>query len=167
MLIENSGQVSFVMPVRCMLSNRYLRTPAAMLSRLALRAVKRAISASIAGLCASAAASGLAVAGELALFCGALEQLRLTQNYQPMVLAITGTNGKTTVTALTGLLVARAGKTVAVAGNIGPTLLDTLPERRCHRSGSSNCPVSSWPMQSARWAAAACWRRWSPRQAVC
>ena len=83
----------------------------------------------IAGLCASAAASGLAVAGELALFCGALEQLRLTQNYQPMVLAITGTNGKTTVTALTGLLVARAGKTVAVAGNIGPTLLDTLAEK--------------------------------------
>ena len=46
--------------------------------------------------------------------------------YQPAVLAITGTNGKTTVTSLTGQLVARAGKTVAVAGNIGPTLLDTL-----------------------------------------
>jgi UDP-N-acetylmuramoylalanine--D-glutamate ligase len=42
------------------------------------------------------------------------------------VLAITGTNGKTTVTALTGQLVERSGKTVAVAGNIGPTLLDTL-----------------------------------------
>jgi len=48
------------------------------------------------------------------------------QGYAPAVLAITGTNGKTTVTALTGQLVARAGKTVAVAGNIGPTLLDTL-----------------------------------------
>jgi UDP-N-acetylmuramoylalanine--D-glutamate ligase len=43
-------------------------------------------------------------------------------------LAITGTNGKTTVTSLTGQLVARAGKTVAVAGNIGPTLLDTLAQ---------------------------------------
>jgi UDP-N-acetylmuramoylalanine--D-glutamate ligase len=32
------------------------------------------------------------------------------------------------VTALTGQLVARAGKTVKVAGNIGPTLLDTLSE---------------------------------------
>jgi UDP-N-acetylmuramoylalanine--D-glutamate ligase len=42
------------------------------------------------------------------------------------VLAITGTNGKTTTTAMTALLVARAGKRVAVAGNIGPTLLDTL-----------------------------------------
>jgi UDP-N-acetylmuramoylalanine--D-glutamate ligase len=43
-------------------------------------------------------------------------------------LAITGTNGKTTVTSLTGQLVERAGKTVKVAGNIGPTLLDTLAE---------------------------------------
>jgi len=51
------------------------------------------------------------------------------RGYEPAVLAITGTNGKTTVTALTGLLVERAGKRVAVAGNIGPTLLDTLAER--------------------------------------
>ncbi|MEJ8846776.1 UDP-N-acetylmuramoyl-L-alanine--D-glutamate ligase [Variovorax rhizosphaerae] len=48
------------------------------------------------------------------------------KGYTPSVLAITGTNGKTTVTSLTGQLVERAGKTVAVAGNIGPTLLDTL-----------------------------------------
>ena len=48
--------------------------------------------------------------------------------YTPAVLAITGTNGKTTVTSLTGQLVERAGKTVAVAGNIGPTLLDTLQQ---------------------------------------
>ena len=48
------------------------------------------------------------------------------KGYGPAVLAVTGTNGKTTVTALTGQLVERAGKTVAVAGNIGPTLLDTL-----------------------------------------
>lgn len=52
-----------------------------------------------------------------------------TKGYTPAVLAITGTNGKTTVTALTGQLVERAGKSVAVAGNIGPTLLDTLSER--------------------------------------
>ncbi|GER13144.1 UDP-N-acetylmuramoyl-L-alanine--D-glutamate ligase [Variovorax boronicumulans] len=48
------------------------------------------------------------------------------KGYTPAVLAITGTNGKTTVTSLTGQLVERAGKIVAVAGNIGPTLLDTL-----------------------------------------
>ena len=44
------------------------------------------------------------------------------------VIAVTGTNGKTTTTCMTGLLVERAGKRVAVAGNIGPTLLDTLTE---------------------------------------
>ena len=53
----------------------------------------------------------------------------VTKGNAPSVLAITGTNGKTTVTALTGQLVERAGKTVAVAGNIGPTLLDTLAAR--------------------------------------
>jgi UDP-N-acetylmuramoylalanine--D-glutamate ligase len=55
--------------------------------------------------------------------------LRAAHGYAPAVLAITGTNGKTTVTSLTGKLVAHAGKSVAVAGNIGPTLLDTLAER--------------------------------------
>ncbi len=56
----------------------------------------------------------------------ALPEPAQPKGYTPAVLAITGTNGKTTVTALTGQLVARAGKSVAVAGNIGPTLLDTL-----------------------------------------
>jgi len=46
--------------------------------------------------------------------------------YAPQVLAITGTNGKTTTTAMAAMLVARTGKRVAMAGNIGPTLLDTL-----------------------------------------
>ena len=49
--------------------------------------------------------------------------------YAPKILAVTGTNGKTTVTALTGQLVERAGKQVAVAGNIGPSLLDTLAQQ--------------------------------------
>jgi UDP-N-acetylmuramoylalanine--D-glutamate ligase len=62
----------------------------------------------------------------LGLFSQALAELKVTRDYQPKVLAVTGTNGKTTVTSLTGQLVSRAGKTVAVAGNIGPTLLDTL-----------------------------------------
>ena len=64
--------------------------------------------------------------GELGLFSEALAGLKASQGYCPAVLAVTGTNGKTTVTSLTAQLVARAGKTVAVAGNIGPTLLDTL-----------------------------------------
>jgi len=74
----------------------------------------------------AARAQGLWVAGELGLFNQALQDLAERQQYHPTVLAVTGTNGKTTVTALTGQLVRAAGKTVAVAGNIGPTLLDTL-----------------------------------------
>jgi len=46
--------------------------------------------------------------------------------YSSTVLAITGTNGKTTTTALTGQLCERAGKKVAVAGNISPAALDKL-----------------------------------------
>ena len=47
-------------------------------------------------------------------------------SYTASVLAITGTNGKTTTTALTGQLCERAGKKVAVAGNISPAALDKL-----------------------------------------
>ncbi len=74
----------------------------------------------------AAQAIGLWSAGELGLFSQALLDLKAERDYQPKVLAVTGTNGKTTVTSLTGQLVHRAGKTVAVAGNIGPALLDTL-----------------------------------------
>lgn len=69
---------------------------------------------------------GIAVCGELALFSSALNNLNEAQAYKPVVLAITGTNGKTTVTSLIGKLIERAGKSVVVAGNIGPSLLDTL-----------------------------------------
>lgn len=69
------------------------------------------------------------VGNELTLFNIALAELNETDKYKPAVLAITGTNGKTTVTSLTGKLVASANMTVAIAGNIGPSLLDTLREK--------------------------------------
>jgi UDP-N-acetylmuramoylalanine--D-glutamate ligase len=77
----------------------------------------------------AAGARGISAGGEIDLYSAALLALRAAHGYAPAVLAITGTNGKTTVTSLTGKLVAHAGKSVAVAGNIGPTLLDTLAER--------------------------------------
>ena len=45
------------------------------------------------------------------------------------VLAITGTNGKTTVTALTGHLLRSAGVDCQVAGNIGPAVLEAAMNR--------------------------------------
>ena len=83
---------------------------------------------SVAPVWQAAQAAGLWVGTELTLFAQALQDLQSTQAYHPKVLAITGTNGKTTVTSLTGQLVERAGLRVAVAGNIGPTLLDTLAQ---------------------------------------
>jgi UDP-N-acetylmuramoylalanine--D-glutamate ligase len=75
-----------------------------------------------------AASSGIAVQGELDLFAQALDHLKTERGYAPKVLAITGTNGKTTTTAMAAMLIARAGARVAVAGNIGPTMLQTLAD---------------------------------------
>ena len=52
--------------------------------------------------------------------------LATQSSYASIVLAVTGTNGKTTTTALTGQLCERAGKKVAVAGNISPAALEKL-----------------------------------------
>jgi UDP-N-acetylmuramoylalanine--D-glutamate ligase len=52
------------------------------------------------------------------------------------VLAVTGTNGKSTVTALTGHLLRSAGVAAEVAGNIGPPALGAL----MNRSAASSMP---------------------------
>jgi len=80
----------------------------------------------IAPMLAQARATGVPVGGELDLFAAALADLKADRQYAPKVLAITGTNGKTTTTSMTAQLVERTGLRVAVAGNIGPTMLDTL-----------------------------------------
>ena len=64
--------------------------------------------------------------GEIELFAQALAALKEEKAYAPKVIAITGTNGKTTVTSLVGLLCQRAGLTVQLAGNISPAALDCL-----------------------------------------
>lgn len=77
-------------------------------------------------LLATAAENTFEVWGELEFFSSALHSLKEFDHYSPKVLAITGTNGKTTTTALTGAICQRAGKKVAIAGNISPSLLDKL-----------------------------------------
>jgi UDP-N-acetylmuramoylalanine--D-glutamate ligase len=67
-------------------------------------------------------AQGIPVTGEIELFA---QGLRALKQHVP-VLAITGTNGKTTTTALTGHLLAASGRTVGVAGNISPAALTAL-----------------------------------------
>lgn len=82
----------------------------------------------LAALMPVAQAREIPVWGEIELFAQALAALKDEQGYTPKVLAITGTNGKTTVTSLTGQLCRAAGLTVKVAGNISPAALDVLRE---------------------------------------
>ena len=74
----------------------------------------------------AAAERQIPVWGEIELFAQALAGLKADRGYAPKVVAITGTNGKTTVTSLTGMLCQRAGLTTRVAGNISPAALDVL-----------------------------------------
>jgi len=62
---------------------------------------------------------GLPIAGELALAAG---------EFRVPVIAVTGSNGKTTVTSLIGDLLRASGKKPFVGGNIGTPLLDCFAE---------------------------------------
>ena len=71
-----------------------------------------------------AIAAGLPVCGDIELFAWGLAAYGRAK-----VLAITGTNGKTTVTSLCGHLLRGAGVDTQVAGNIAPPALDALAAR--------------------------------------
>ena len=81
---------------------------------------------------AAAVARGAELVGDIELFARALPP-------EQKVLAITGSNGKTTVTALTGALCRAAGLRTVVAGNIGDAVLDVLAA--CQTEGTAR----PWP----------------------
>ena len=90
---------------------------------LALAATLIAVSPGIAAddpLLMRARAAGVDVAGDIELFA---RKTRAT------VAAVTGTNGKSTVTSLLGEILLGAGREVAVGGNLGTPALDLLPAR--------------------------------------
>ena len=64
-----------------------------------------------------AKAAGVEIVGDVELFARALAAL--PEEERPAVVAITGTNGKSTTTALVGWVLREAGCKVAVGGNIG------------------------------------------------
>jgi UDP-N-acetylmuramoylalanine--D-glutamate ligase len=72
-------------------------------------------------LIAAAAARGIPVVGDIELFAQALPALGPVK-----VLAITGSNGKSTVTEMAGAMCRAAGLSTVVAGNIGLPVLDVL-----------------------------------------
>jgi UDP-N-acetylmuramoylalanine--D-glutamate ligase len=69
--------------------------------------------------------AGIEIIGDIELFARAMAAL--PEGQRPRVVAITGTNGKSTTTALIGWVLKQAGLTVHVGGNIGIGVL-ALPE---------------------------------------
>lgn len=70
----------------------------------------------------AAKAAGVPVLGDIELFAQTLNAL--PEKKRPRTVAITGTNGKSTTTALIGHILKSAGKDVHVGGNIGVGVLD-------------------------------------------
>ncbi|MGV8933176.1 MAG: UDP-N-acetylmuramoyl-L-alanine--D-glutamate ligase [Gallionellaceae bacterium] len=74
---------------------------------------------------AKAVAQGIPVVGDIELFA-----LSLPKKKCPKIIAISGSNGKTTVTSMVGAMCRAAGKETLVAGNISPAVLDVLLQRK-------------------------------------
>jgi UDP-N-acetylmuramoylalanine--D-glutamate ligase len=73
-----------------------------------------------------AVARGIAVDSEIEWFAQALAALEQERGYHPKLVAITGTNGKTTVTMLALHLAKSVGVSTVACGNVSPAALDAL-----------------------------------------
>lgn len=86
----------------------------------------------------------------LALGIEVLGDIELFARYVPKqnVLAITGSNGKTTVTSLVTHLCQLAGKDAVAAGNISPAVLDVVLERNCQQPEIWVLELSSFQLET-------------------
>jgi len=66
--------------------------------------------------------TGVPVVGDMELFARAVQAL--PERGRPKIVAITGTNGKSTTTALIGHILKQAGRDARIGGNIGTGVLD-------------------------------------------
>jgi UDP-N-acetylmuramoylalanine--D-glutamate ligase len=83
-------------------------------------------------LLVKAAERRIPIVGDIELFAQQLESESRKQQAgtkKPVVIAITGANGKTTVTSMVGAMCREAGLDTVVAGNISPAVLDVLLDR--------------------------------------
>lgn len=69
--------------------------------------------------------TGVPIVGDMELFARAVQSL--PERGRPKVVGITGTNGKSTTTALIGHILTQAGRDARVGGNIGKGVLDMAP----------------------------------------
>lgn len=67
------------------------------------------------------------VAGEIEFFAQALAGLR-ARGYRPDLIAVTGTNGKTTTVGMLEQICRHAGRRCRLAGNVSPAALEALAE---------------------------------------
>ncbi len=95
---------------------------------------------------ARAVARGIPVAGDIELFAQRLASADLPNSSK--VLAITGANGKTTVTSMVEHLCRAAGKDAVVAGNISPAVLDVMLERGANQPEVWVLELSSFQLET-------------------
>jgi UDP-N-acetylmuramoylalanine--D-glutamate ligase len=88
---------------------------------------------------------GIPVVGDVELFAYALPQ-----QGRPKVIAITGSNGKTTVTSMVGAMCRAAGLDTVVAGNISPAVLDVLLQRDDRQPQVWVLELSSFQLETTR-----------------
>lgn len=80
-------------------------------------------------LVTAARAKGIPIVGDVELFAMQLARRKArSSEFRPRVLAVTGTNGKSTVTTMVGGMCRESGLRTAIAGNIGLPVLDVLDE---------------------------------------
>ncbi|MGH8273757.1 MAG: UDP-N-acetylmuramoyl-L-alanine--D-glutamate ligase [Gammaproteobacteria bacterium] len=77
-------------------------------------------------LVVEAARRGIEILGDIELFARAVKRVSGSESRTPEVIAITGTNGKSTVASLVAAMAAAAGKRVAAGANLGAPALDLL-----------------------------------------
>lgn len=75
---------------------------------------------------AAAKAAGISVVSDVQLFVDALRERDAATGKATPIVAITGSNAKSTVTTLVGEMAKKAGKIVGVGGNIGTPALELL-----------------------------------------
>ncbi len=90
-----------------------------------------------------AIARGIEVVGDIELFAQSLPK-----DNHPRILAITGSNGKTTVTSMVEHLCKAAGKDTVAAGNISPAVLDVVLERGANQPEVWVLELSSFQLET-------------------
>lgn len=93
-------------------------------------------------LLVEAARRGIPIVGDIELFAQAIA------GSGAKVIAITGANGKTTVTSMVGAMCRAAGLDTVVAGNIAPAALDALMERDGKKADAWVLELSSFQLET-------------------